>query len=129
MKFRRGFVSNSSSSSFVIVGFNVEVPCGVTKDTPQWAKDVYREMDSGFYDSLISVMNQTDVVHLKGKDDGLEENEHFLGKIVKQVRGTKIPDYTEEDVAEAKKIMEEVKKALRVDSDVIIKTGRRFLPI
>lgn len=68
MKIRNGFVSNSSSSSFIAIG-----------NTYKFDKESYEEL------------YENEKVVLIGSDDGLKNNEYFEGKYW----NTEDDDYTE----------------------------------
>lgn len=128
MKTRHRFVSNSSSSSFVVVGFQIDMPemSGISNSTPSWAKDILIEMDSNSLQEIAIVYG---LDFLKGKKDGLEDGEYFMGKVIRRVRGTKIPEYTQEEVDAAIKSVEDIKIQVGSKSEVTVKTGICFSPI
>jgi len=88
MKFRSGFVSNSSSSSFVVVGWKTKDPNGcitalakayLNEEAQKKVNDALEEGDP--YDAAYIIgrdtdMNKFDVIHLE------EEHEYLIGAVI-----------------------------------------------
>lgn len=108
MKLRTGFVSNSSSMSFVVVGFHVNG----------------YEIEDSLFDEL---HEREDFAYLRGARDGLSDGDEFMGIFLKKVRGTHIPDYNQKEVEDIEPQVEELRKKIGIKSTVsVVKTGRRF---
>lgn len=91
MKIRSGFVSNSSSSSFVVVGF-------ITEDTRENQEKLIRyvkgnkftipEDQDEFYDlfrNMFYIDTTKDISALCGSDDGINDGQMLIGKALADV--------------------------------------------
>ena len=124
MKYRSGFVSNSSSSSFVIVGFRINEE----KDIPNILSNIFNKDISGLsQDDIYNLLSDicykdNDYVFRTGSDDGIDGT----------IFGVEIADSdnsylnpSEHKISDLLENMENIKNKANVKSPVLLLTGTR----
>jgi hypothetical protein len=86
MKIRNGFVSNSSTSSFVIIGFDIQNNEFAKKSLLEFAGNVERNCPWDISESLRKKLKIKTAVFYDGKwFDGLNKKEKMLGILLVEV--------------------------------------------
>ena len=115
MKIRTGFVSNSSSSSFVAIGVTFD-----TKELNKIIEDAFnvKEDSDEWYDIIYEGL-QDDVRILSGTDDGMPDEEtSFLGHVIVGDENGYLDESIVEVGEELDSIKKEIKEKLKIDIDV-----------
>jgi hypothetical protein len=133
MKIRNGFVSNSSSSSFICVGINLN------KFSDDQKKEFLKEHDVDisnindedddlndlFSELCWDIRRETGFCILSGIDDGIEEDGMVFGKMIAE--GDDIDNLPSESFSlnDLNNIGNEVKKEFNIDGEVKLFVGTR----
>jgi hypothetical protein len=124
MKIRNGFVSNSSSSSFILIGIPVD------KDKIDLNELILKYMpdadlsDEDFYWKYLYKLKKHDI-YVGNEDDDLDENKIYFGERI-DIDDCEGLDHNEYDIKSLMDKAEKLKKQHNLDTnDIKIITGTR----
>ena len=123
MKIRNGFVSNSSSSSFVILGFKLEKGT----DIAETIIDEYEQYENGYSEHPQPFSEYKNIEVLTNTEDGAPDDDNIVvGKKVIDVHSDEV---LESEVIDFDKIVREVKefqKEKGIDAPLKMYAGTRM---
>lgn len=134
MKVRTGFVSNSSSSSFVAVGFDVGdidiekvlEAMGVDETWNKELEEKYGDKEQWLEETLFEQANAMGMSILNGSDDGVGEDEKILCDFIAdgdEYETSKTPLSQLEDGFAG---LKEIKEKLDIDVELYMYSGIRM---
>jgi len=127
MKIRNGFVSNSSSSSFVIIGYSLK---DIASDEESKREIINRlapnmELTTYFHDDWENFLNRggfgKDISYLS--DDLSDDGEGYIGIILADISSEDTLAHTERPLSDIIKNVEKIKIILETDLEPKIITG------
>jgi len=123
-------VSNSSSSSFVIVGF-------LTEDTKETREKMLRHIHGDAFvipdeNELYDVWHDTfgigngDTTILSGSDNGIEDGKLLIGRVIADNLNDGGMHYTENNFEDIADLVKDVQKSTGLTGSIKIVTGTRY---
>lgn len=109
MKIRIGFVSNSSSSSYVVIGYKF-------KDDKESEKEIFKAItgkDMTEDDFLDDITSERDITILRGTDSGLKDGDMVVGVAIFETSEDGFANSDEFTFEEAKTLVDDATKVLR----------------